>query len=431
MKHILRNAAFFLLIPALVWSCNQSTTKQTETTQTSDSVATTTTSTVATTTKSDCTPLETRQRNSPEQKPAFEGQTRACGIKTETPIDVVVVAKGLNKLWSVEPLSDGSFLITEKAGNMRIISKDGVVGEPIAGVPKVDSRGQGGLLDVALSPDFEKDRTIFWSFSEPRKGGNGTNVARGVLSADRKKLEQVTVILRTQPTYDGDKHYGSRLTFDKNGMLFVTMGERSDLETRPQAQHMNSHLGKILRITRDGKPAPGNPFMDKKDHLPEIWTVGHRNVQSAAFDAQGNFWVVEMGPQGGDELNLVQKGNNYGWPLVTFGEEYSGKPIPNSVTDKAGYERPVYYWDPVIAPSGAQFYSGNLFPEWQGDLFVGALRDQRLVRLKIENNRVVGEEHLLKDRNERLRDVKQGPDGALYIITDNSSGELWKIVPKK
>lgn len=376
-----------------------------------------------------CSPLETRTANVPEQKPAFAGQTRACGIKTEAAYKVDVLATGLEKPWAVEPLPDGTLLVTEKPGRMRIVSASGTVGEPISGVPKVDSKGQGGLLDVALSPDFASNRTIFWSFSEPRDGGNATSVAKGVLSADGKSLSQVSVIFRAMPTYDGDKHFGSRLAFGSDGMIYVTLGERSDLEIRPQAQQMNSHMGKILRITTDGAPAPGNPFIGQQGALPEIWSLGHRNMQASAFDADGNFWVVDMGPQGGDELNKIEKGKNYGWPVVTYGEEYSGRPIPNSVTAKEGYEQPVYYWDPVIAPSGAQFYSGSAFPEWRGNLFVGGLKDKLLVRLKIENGRVTGEEHLLKDRNQRIRDVRQGPDGALYVVTDASNGELWKISP--
>ena len=378
----------------------------------------------------DCQPLETRTANAPEQKPAFEGQTRACAITSTTAFQVAEVATGLEKPWAVEPLPDGALLVTEKPGRLRIISATGAVGEPISGLPAVYSSGQAGLLDVALSPNFSTDRTIFWTFSEPRPGGSGTSVARGVLSADQKSLEQVKVILQTMPTYDNDKHFGSRLAFGPDGMLYVTMGERSDLETRPQAQHMDSHLGKILKITPDGAPAPGNPFLNQAGALPEIWTVGHRNVQSAAFDAEGKLWIVEMGPQGGDELNLLQSGKNYGWPLVTFGEEYSGQPVPNAVTQKEGFESPVYYWDPVIAPSGAQFYTGNAFPEWRGNLFVGGMKDQRLVRLKIENGRVTGEEHLLADRNQRIRDVRQGPDGALYLVTDEDNGELLKITPK-
>ena len=378
-----------------------------------------------------CKPLETRKPNAPRQKPAFEGQTRACAIKTKTPFDVQVLAKGLEKPWAVEPLPDGSLLVTEKPGRMRIVSADRKLGAPLAGLPEVDYGGQGGLLDVALSPGFSSNRTIFWSFSEPRKNGNATSVARGVLSKDRTRLEQVQVIFRAMPAYKGSLHFGSRMAFGPDGMLYVTLGERSDKEIRPQAQQMNSHMGKILRITPDGKPAPGNPFINQPGAMPEIWTLGHRNVQASAFDERGQFWTVEMGPQGGDELNLIKKGKNYGWPLVTFGEEYTGLPVPNSVTDKPGFERPVYYWDPVIAPSGAQFYSGNAFPEWRGNLFVGALREQRLVRLRIENNKVTGEEHLLTDRGQRIRDVRQGPDGALYLVTDESDGELLKIVPKK
>lgn len=413
-------------------ACNNKTASQTETVSQTETTASTQNPAGSDQGRTaGCKPLETRQPSDPEQKPTFNGQTRICGMKSETAFDVVVLAKGLENPWSVEPLPDGNLLVTEKPGRLRLVSAAGAVGNPITGLPAVDNTGQGGLLDVALSPNFGTDRTIFWSFSEPRKGGNGTSIARGVLSADRSKLEQVKVILATQPTYNGDKHYGSRLTFGPDGMLYVTMGERSDLETRPQAQHMNSHLGKILRITPEGKPAPGNPFLNQKGTLPEIWTVGHRNVQAAAFDGNGGFWVVEMGPKGGDELNLIEKGKNYGWPLVTFGEEYSGRPIPNAVTTEAGYVDPVYYWDPVIAPSGAQFYSGSAFPAWQGNLFVGALREQRLVRLKIEDNKVVGEEHLLTDRGQRVRDVRQGPDGALYLVTDERNGELWKIVPRK
>ncbi|WP_207431438.1 PQQ-dependent sugar dehydrogenase [Sabulibacter ruber] len=378
-----------------------------------------------------CSPLETRQANAPDQKPAFAGQTRACAITTQTGISVTVLTKGLEKPWAVEPLPDGSLLVTEKPGRLRIVSATGALGQPISGVPAVDARGQGGLLDVALSPGFSSDNTIFWSFSEPRSGGNATSVARGVLSSDRKSLSDVRVIFRAMPTYNGTMHYGSRLEFGPDGMLYVTLGERSDLQIRPQAQHMNSHMGKVVRITPDGTAPADNPFNGQAGSLPEIWTTGHRNVQASAFDSNGKFWVVEMGPQGGDELNLIQKGKNYGWPLVTYGEEYSGQPVPNSVTAKEGFEQPVYYWDPVIAPSGAQFYTGSAFSEWRGNLFVGGMKDRVLVRLRIENDKVTGEEHLLKDRGQRIRDVRQGADGSLYVVTDQSNGELWKISPQR
>ena len=377
-----------------------------------------------------CTPLETREANVPEQRPTFAGQTRACGTTSNVAFDVVVLARDLEHPWAVEPLPGGDLLVTERPGRMRIVSAAGNVGAPIAGVPDVMARGQGGLLDVALSPTFASDRTIYWSYSEPRDGGNATSVARGVLSPDRRRVDDVRVIFRAMPTYDGRMHFGSRLAFGPDGMLYITLGERSVLEVRPQAQQMNSHMGKTIRIRPDGSVPQDNPFVGRSDARPEIWSVGHRNVQASAFDPQGRFWIVDHGPKGGDELNLVEKGKNYGWPVVTFGEEYSGAPIPNSVTTREGFVDPVYYWDPVIAPSGAEFYTGDAFPEWRGSLFVGALREERLVRLTLENDRVTGEEHLLADRGQRIRDVRQGSDGLLYIVTDEDDGELWKIVPR-
>jgi aldose sugar dehydrogenase len=377
-----------------------------------------------------CEPLETREANAADQKPTFPGQNRACAMTSRTQFEVTVLAKGLVNPWAVEPLPNGDLLVTEKPGRMRIVTANGQTRPPISGVPNVDARGQGGLLDVELSPRFATDRTIFWAFTEPRQGGNGTSVARAVLSPDGQRLEQVRVIFRAMPTYDGTMHYGSRVVFGPDGMLYITLGERSDISIRPQAQHLDSHMGKIIRIAPDGSVPQDNPFVGRADAKPEIWSVGHRNVQSAAFDTEGRFWAVEHGPRGGDEVNLIEAGKNYGWPLVSFGEEYSGRPISTAQTTRSGYVDPVYYWDPVIAPSGAQFYTGNLFPEWRGNLFVGGMRPPRLVRLRIENNRVTGEEHLLADRGQRVRDVRQGPDGALYIVTDEKNGELWKVVPR-
>jgi glucose/arabinose dehydrogenase len=343
--------------------------------------------------------------------------------------EVVVLTNRLASPWAVEPLPGGDLLVTEQEGRMRIVSAQGSVSAPIAGVPAVDARGQGGLLDVALSPRFESDRTIYWSYSEPRDGGNGTSVARGVLAADRRSLQNVRVIFRAMPTYDGTLHFGSRLLFGPDGMLYITLGERSDKRMRPQAQQPGSHMGKILRITPDGGAPPDNPLAGHAGARPEIWTLGHRNIQSAAFDAKGQFWIVEHGTRGGDELNLIQKGKNYGWPIVAFGQEYSGFAIPDAETTRSGYEDPVYYWDPVIAPSGMEFYDGGLFPAWKGSVFIGALREQRLVRLTIRDGRVTGEEHLLTDRGQRVRDVRKGPDGALYVVTDEEPGELLKIIP--
>jgi glucose/arabinose dehydrogenase len=398
---------------------------------------------------SNCAPLETRAPNASGQGPAFVGQTRVCGVQSSTAFEVTTVAKGLNRPWAVEPLPGGDFLITEKPGQMRIVTAKGEISEPLGGLlpvgqggvsdasgqgglPPITARGQGGLLDVALSPNFEKDRTIFWSFSEQRTGGSGTSVARGVLSADRKSLGEVRVIFRAMPTYNNGLHFGSRLAFGPDGKLYITLGDRFDKEvTRPQAQQLSSHLGKIIRINPDGSVPDDNPFAKQKDALPEIWDIGHRNVQSSTFDDQGRLWTVEHGAQGGDELNLIEKGKNYGWAVISYGEEYSGDPIAGGLTAKAGYEQPIYYWDPVIAPSGMQFYTGNAFPEWRGSIFIGGLVSQKLVRLVIKNNRVTGEEHLLTDRGKRIRDVRQGPDGALYVVTDDASGELWKIAPKR
>ena len=395
-----------------------------------------------------CTPVETRTPNAPEQKPAFPGQTRACAVKSDFAFDVTVLAKGLDKPWAVEPLPNGDFLITEKQGQLRIVSAKGEIGQPISGLlpvgqggvsaassqgglPPITARGQGGLLDVVLSPNFEKDRTIFWSFSEQREGGSGTSVARGILTADRKNLEQVRVIFRAMPTYNNGLHFGSRLAFGPDKMLYITLGDRFDRPNRLKVQQLDNHLGKIIRINPDGSTPADNPFVKQSGAMPEIWDLGHRNIQSATFDDKGRLWTVEHGAKGGDELNLIEKGKNYGWAIVTFGEEYSGEPIPGAVTAREGYEDPVYYWDPVIAPSGMEFYTGNAFPAWRGSLFVGGLASQRLVRLVVKDNRVVGEEHLLTDRGQRIRDVRQGHDGALYVVTDQSNGELWKIAPKR
>ncbi len=374
-----------------------------------------------------CPPLETRAPNGKDQKPAFEGQTRACGVTTNFSPVVTVLAKGLQNPWSVEPLPNGDLLVTERPGRMRIVTAAGKLGEPLAGVPAVAAKGQGGLLDVALSPTFGSDRTIYFSFSEPRQGGNATSIARAQLSSDRTKLENVKVIFQAQPTYDGDKHFGSRLAFGPDGMLYATFGERSDKPMRPQAQQLDSDMGKVIRITPDGAIPKDNPFVGDKKARGEIWSLGHRNPQAAAFDPSGKFWVIEHGTNGGDELNLIEKGKNYGWPVQAYGIEYSGSAIPNATTAREGMEQPVYYWDPVIAPSGAQFYTGELFPEWNNNLFIGSMKDRMLVRLVLENDRVKGEEHLLRDRGKRVRDVRQGPDGALYLVTDESDGEVWKL----
>lgn len=368
---------------------------------------------------------ETEDKNSEDYKPAFEGQTRIQGVKTQTPYQVEVINSSLEKPWGIVNLPDGRFLITSKTGHLNIVSGDGKSLTKVEGLPEVDDKGQGGLLDVALDPDFATNRMVFWSFSEPVKGGNHTSVAKGKLSADDKTIENATVIFRALPVYDGDKHYGSRLVFDNEGNLFVSTGERSDLQTRPLAQNNDSYLGKVLRITKDGKPAPGNPTV--AGWKPEIYSTGHRNPQGLAIDIQGQLWEAEMGPRGGDEINLVQPGKNYGWPDATYGIEYSGKAINNGTTQKAGTEQPVYYWDPSISMSGITFYTGNI-DEWKNNMFIGCLSGEKIIRLVIENNKVVGEEWLLTDKNDRIRDVLNGVDGNLYGVSD--SGKLYKISKK-
>ena len=383
-----------------------------------------------TTASADCErPLETRAANAANQAPAFPEQTRACGITANVAFDVQVVASGLNHPWAVEPLPNGDLLVTERAGRLRLISAAGAVGQPITGLPPVDAGGQGGLLDVALSPSFDSDRTVYWSYSEPRQGANATSVARGVLSADHQSLAQVQVVFRSQPPFSGSSHFGSRLAFSSDGKLFITLGDRSATAMRQQAQQLDSHLGKIVRINPDGSVPNDNPFAGQSSAMPEIWTLGHRNVQAAAIDADGRLWIVEHGTQGGDEVNLIDEGKNYGWPVTAYGEEYSGQPIAGATTDRPGMEQPVYYWDPVIAPSGAQFYTGDAFPAWRGSLFIGSLKDRLLVRLTLEDERVTGEEHLLADRGQRIRDVRQGPDGFLYVVTDESNGRIYRISP--
>lgn len=368
---------------------------------------------------------ETAEKNSPEYQPAFAGQTRVQGVKTSTPYQVDVIKSDLTKPWAIINLPDGRFLITSKEGFMNLVSADGSASKKIEGLPKVDSKGQGGLLDVALDPDFQNNKMIFWCYSEPVDGGNHLAVAKGKLSADETKIENPTVIFRATPTYDGDKHYGSRLVFASDGELFVSTGERSDMEMRPYSQRQDSYLGKILKITKDGQPSANNPKIS--GWKPEIYSTGHRNPQGTALDAQGQLWVAEMGPKGGDEINLSQPGKNYGWGDVTYGIEYSGKKINNGTTQKAGTEQPVYYWDPSISMSGITFYTGNI-PEWKNNMFIGCLSGEKIIRLVLENNKVVGEEWLLTDKNDRIRDVLNGNDGNLYAVSD--SGKLYRFSKK-
>lgn len=372
-------------------------------------------------------PVETRPANNPDQKPAFEGQTRAPGVQTAVSMAHAVMASGLVHPWGLALLPDGQWLVTEKPGRMRVISAEGQIGAPITGLPAVDARGQGGLLDVIVGPSFGQDRMIYWSYAEPREGGNATSVARGRLSDDLTKVDNVQVIFRALPVYDGDKHFGSSLAFAPDGKLFITLGERSDKPMRPQAQDLGSHMGKTIRINADGGVPADNPFVGQAGAKPEIWSLGHRNMQGIAIQpGTGAVWTVEHGTRGGDEINLDQAGKNYGWPGVAYGIEYNGQPIP-AVTAKEGTEQPIYYWDPVIAPGGMTFYSGPMFPGWNGNLLVTGLAGKHLARLVLENNRVVGEERLLTGLNERIRDVAVAADGAVWVITDEEDGKLIRL----
>jgi glucose/arabinose dehydrogenase len=373
-------------------------------------------------------PVETRPANGANQQPAFAGQTRAPAVRTEAALTHTVVASGLSHPWGLALLPDGAWLVTERPGRMRIVAADGAKGEPIAGLPAIDARGQGGLLDVAISPAFASDRLVYWSYSEPREGGNATSVARGRLSDDRTRLENVQVIFRALPTYDGDKHFGSVLAFAPDGKLFITLGERSDRPMRPQAQDLGSHMGKVIRINADGSVPADNPFVGRGGARPEIWSLGHRNVQGAAIQpGSGALWTIEHGTRGGDEVNIDRAGVNYGWPIIAYGIEYAGGPINEGITAREGLEQPVYYWDPVIAPGGATFYSGAMFPGWAGNLLVAGLKEKHVARLVIQNDRVVGEERLLTDLGERVRDVAVGPDGAVWAITDEENGKLVRL----
>ncbi len=358
-------------------------------------------------------------------KPAFSGQTRIEAIKTATPYKVDRIAEDLGRPWAVVPMPDGRLLISEMSGFITLHSADGVLLKKITGLPKVVNTSQGGLLDVAVDPDFDQNKIVYWSYSEKQGIGNLTAVAKGKLSADESTIENPVVIFRAAPELDSELHFGSRLVFDKDGYLFVSTGERSILDGRKQAQFLNSGLGKIFKITRDGKPAPDNPFLNQPDAMPEIYSYGHRNPQGLDINpTTGDLWEAEFGPRGGDEINLIKPGKNYGWPTITYGIEYAGEKVGEGIQQKDGLEQPVYYWDPVVSPSGMVFYNSDSIPEWKNNLFIACLSSTHIARLVIENNKVVGEERLLSDKNERFRDVALS-NGKLYAITDG--GNLYVI----
>ena len=372
--------------------------------------------------------------NAPDQKPAFAGQTRAPLARSNVAYEVDTVASGLEKPWAVDFLPGGRFLVTEKPGRLRVVMPDGRVLPPVAGVPAVDARRQGGLLDVAVRREGP-GTTVCLTYAEPREGGkNGTAAACAeATGAENITLNAMRVVFRQKPDWDSQGHYGSRIAFARDGRMFITTGERMHAEPRQLAQSLDTTFGKVVRLEANGMSPPDNPFYRQDaagSPRSQIWSYGHRNIQSAAIHpATGELWIVEHGPKGGDELNIPKAGKNYGWPVVSYGVEYSGAPVGEGVTARQGVEQPAYYWDPVIAPSGMAFYTGKLFPAWRNSLFIGGLGTKQIVRLALDGNRVVGEERI--DMGARIRDVMQGPDGALYLVTDEDKGRLLRIRPKR
>jgi len=353
-----------------------------------------------------------------------QGPTR---FRTEK-ADIVVetVARGLENPWGLAFLPDGRMMVTEREGRLRVVAANGQLSQPLGGLPRIAARGQGGLLDVALDPNFAENQTVYLSFAENRGSGQaGTSVARARLNTAGTGLIGTEVIFRQEPAYSGGNHFGSRLIFDRSGALFVTVGDRYNL--RAQAQNPENHIGKMIRIRPQGGAAPGNP--EQPGWQPEIWSLGHRNVQGAALHPQtGELWTAEHGARGGDEINIVRKGRNYGWPVISYGVDYSGAKLGEG-TAKPGLEQPIFYWDPSIAPSGMAFYTGDKFPAWRGSVLVGALAASLVSRLELDGDRVVREERMLASLDERIRDVRQGPDGFVYLLTDASDGRILRIRP--
>ncbi|PHN06820.1 PQQ-dependent sugar dehydrogenase [Flavilitoribacter nigricans] len=375
-------------------------------------------------------PVEQGRKEAPQQKPNFPEQTRVPTVGTPSPYTATIITDDLEFPWGLDFLPDGRMIVSEKPGNIRIISKDGKVSQPLAGVPPVRYQGSGGMYDLKLAPDFATSRRVFWTYVTTSEGDAMNCVTNGILSRDASRLENVEVIYRIQPTRGGRFHFGSRMLFDQDGRLYVTFGDRFR-SGRPEVQQLNSALGKIIRINQDGTPAKGNPFAGKDKALAEIWSVGHRNPQGLAFNpVNGELWETEHGPRGGDEINVIQKGGNYGWPEVSFGLEYNGGAVNGTgLTEKEGTQQPVYYYDPAAAPSGMTFYDGNLLPEWKNNLFVAMLRGMHIARLVVDQKtgRIISEERILTEEGQRFRHVVQGPDGALYALTDHENGRLYRI----
>lgn len=374
-------------------------------------------------------PVESASPNAASQRPAFAGQTRAPGHPLNVAFETRVRADGLQSPWAVAQLPDGALLVTERPGRMRLIGTDGSVSAALAGTPSVFASGQGGLLDVVVDPEFATTDRIYFTYAEPRSDGAGTAVARARLDRTTPQLTDVEVIYRMAATHDATVHFGSRIAFARDGNLFVTLGERGVGGGAGNAQDLTVANGKVIRIRPDGSIPDDNPHVGEAGVLPEIWSAGHRNQQAAAVHpGTGELWTAEHGARGGDEINVVRGGRDYGWPTVTYGEDYSGAPIGSGITAQDGIEQPIYYWDPVIAPSGAAFYDAPAFPAWRGSLFVGGLGGEHLARLTLDGERVIGEERILASRGSRIRDVRVSNAGTLLVV-DDSRGEILELVP--
>jgi glucose/arabinose dehydrogenase len=365
--------------------------------------------------------------NVPAFNPAFPEQTRAPAMRSGFELAAETVAGPLEHPWGVALLPDGGYLVTERPGRLRVVAPDGTISAPVSGLPEVVAKGQGGLLDIAVSPTFAEDRILYWTYAKPMGGGqSATAAARGRLAEDGAAVTDVQDVFVQEPPSPTTNHYGSRVVPDGQGHLFVTTGEHFSLSERQLAQDLSTTYGKIVRVALDGAPPPDNPFAGEPGAVPTIWSYGHRNIQAAALDPDGRLWAIEHGPKGGDELNLIEPGRNYGWPVIAYGENYDGSPVGEGVTTREGMEQPRYYWDPVIAPSGMAFYDGAMFPEWRGDILTGSLRPGALVRLRLDGDTVVGEERLLTGAG-RIRDVAVAPDGAVLVLTDAADGALLRL----